>query len=693
VVDAVECAVKIQKDLREKNAELAENRRMEFRVGVNLGDVIHDEGRIYGDGVNVAARVEGLAEAGGICVSGTAFDQIGKKLPLGYEYLGEQEVKNIEKPVRAYKVLTEPEAAGKVIGEERAKTTRWRWVAVTAIALLLSVAGAFLAWNALIRPSVEPSSMEKMAFPLPDKPSIAVLSFQNLSGDPEQEYFSDGLCEDLITDLSKLSGLFVIARNSSFAYKGKNVKISQIAEELGVRYVLEGSVRKAGEQVRINAQLIDATRGHHLWAERYDGRLEDIFALQDKVTRKIVKALALELTPDEQRKIDQKGTGNVAAHDAFLKGWNCYLRFTSEDMVKAVSYFKEALDLDPDYGRAHAALALLYWQGTRYQRLIIEGIVKGLNMGWTEARLRACQHLEIAMKNPTSTAHALQSRRYLRLRLHEKAIAEAEHALALDPNDPTCHAAMAEALIYSGRSQEGIVYARNGMRLDPQNPSEYLLIMGQADFCMGNLKEAVDSIKDAMDRNPELGAGLSYLASSYALLGREQEARAALEIHKKRWTSHTDVPYVLSGMMSFLPFDSRAVSDRFVGGLLKAGFPGEISDYYPTFEENRLTGDEIRTLIFGSTITGFNIFGAEWWIEHNKNGEGLLRRQYMKGVEKLMTRIQDDIGCRQYEKLLLGISYCWTVFRNPSGSSESKDEYVFMTDIGIEPFSIETEGG
>ena len=260
VVDAVRCGVEIQRELKLRNDDLVENRRMEFRIGINLGDVIEEGDTIYGDGVNIAARLEGLAEGGGICISGTAFDHIGKKLPIGYEYLGEQTVKNIEKPVRAYSVLMGSKYAGKVIGEERPKPNQWRWAAV-AIGFII-VVGALAIWNSYFRPPpIEPASVERMAFPLPDKPSIAVLPFANMSGDPEQEYFSDGITEDLITDLSKISGLFVIARNSVFTYKGKAVKVEEVGQELGVKYVLVGSVRKARNRVRITAKLVDTTTG------------------------------------------------------------------------------------------------------------------------------------------------------------------------------------------------------------------------------------------------------------------------------------------------------------------------------------------------------------------------------------------------------------------------------------------------
>jgi len=316
-VEAVKCAVKIQEDLKVRNAELPEDRRMEFRIGVNLGDVIEENDRIYGGGVNIAARLEGLAEAGGICISGTAFDQVKGKLSLGYQFVGKQIVKNIPDPIRAYKVLMAPEDAGKIIGEDTPK--KWRWVQVAAV-LLVAVVGAFFISNIYFGPPpIQSASVDKMAFPLPDKPSIAVLPFENMSDDPEQEYFSDGITEDIITALSKIPKLFVIARNSTFTYKGKPVKVQQVSEELGVQYVVEGSVRKAGDRVRITAQLIDALSGHHIWAEKYDRDVKDIFAVQDEITKKIITSFQVKLTEGEQASVYAKGTDNLEAYLKVMK--------------------------------------------------------------------------------------------------------------------------------------------------------------------------------------------------------------------------------------------------------------------------------------------------------------------------------------------------------------------------------------
>jgi adenylate cyclase len=304
VVDALRCAVETQEEFRARNADLPENRRMEFRIGINLGDVIQEGERIYGDGVNIAARVEGFAEGGGICISGSAYDQVKHKLALGYENLGEHTVKNIADPVRVYRVDMKPEAdSARVSIEVEARPRSRRGVALAAVVVLILGVAAVAIWSFYSGPShrqAEVASVDAIAIPLPGKASIAVLPFKNLGGDPEQEYFSDGITNDIITDLSKFRQLFVIASNTIFTYKGKPVRVKDVGRDLGVRYVLEGSVQKAGKQVRINAQLIDATTGHHLWAERYERDLTDVFALQDEIVQTIVTKLALQIDEAER---------------------------------------------------------------------------------------------------------------------------------------------------------------------------------------------------------------------------------------------------------------------------------------------------------------------------------------------------------------------------------------------------------
>jgi adenylate cyclase len=692
VVDAVQCAVEIQKEIQGRNEGVPEDRRMEFRIGVNLGDVLEEGEKIFGDGVNIVARVERLAEPGGVCISGTAYDQVKNRLPFGFKSLGEHVVKNISEPVRVYRVLMEPGVtkAGKGLRIE----ARGKKALVLGILALLLVVAAVAVWRFYVRPipsPMEAASQQRMAFPLPGKPSIAVLPFSNISNDPDQEYFIDGMTDDLITDLSKISGVFVIARNSTFTYKGKDVKIKQVAEELGVRYVLEGSVRKAGEQVRINAQLIDATKGHHLWAERYDGKMQDIFALQDKITRKIVSALAVKLTSSEKELIAKKGTDNLVAYDAFLRGWGHYLRDTPDDFVKAEASLKKAVELDPSYGRAYAALSAVYSDASMSPPLL-----KGLGIGWHEARARMIQNLKKATE--CSIAHSVKSQRYLFRRQHQEALSEIERALVLDPNDPTSLYYMGKILTASGRPEEAAEFFKKGLRLDPHNPSRYLTGLGRAYFCMGDLEEAVGLYEKAMRLNPENApwAWGACLAAFYALLGRDQEARAWFENYKKIKVQVEDpgVKVNLRYIMNGAPFKDRAIAERLAEGLRKAGFPPANirGGYFPAFKENQLTGGEIKRLLFGSTINGYTIPPQQFWMTFQKDGKFTWRGpNWGPGSVSSDTGkiwMEGDAICRQFEKRLWGSEQCATVFRYPGGTPEGKDEYFFCNDFGFNTFSV-----
>jgi TolB-like protein/class 3 adenylate cyclase len=429
VVDAVSCAVEIQRVLAERNADLPDERKMQFRIGVNLGDVIDEEERIYGDGVNIAARIESLSEAGGICVSHSAYDQIKNKLKFGYEYLGEHEVKNIREPVKAYRVLMAPEFEGKFIGfDKKASKRGWIWAITAAGIIAVVVLGIWQFY--LRRPAVEPASVDEMAYPLPEKPSIAVLPFDNMSKDPEQEYFSDGITEHIITSLSRSPYLFVIARNSTFSYKGKPVKINQIAEELGVRYVLEGSVQRTGDKVRITVQLIDATTGHHVWAENYDREVRDIFDLQDEIAMKIMAELQVELSAALLGKLSSIKTKSIKAYEKYLKGVDHSLRRTVEDVLEARKLAHEAIALDPEYGAAYLLLAQTHLDDVWFYRS--KDRAKSLQ---TAEQLA---HKGIDLSGQDALTHRLLSQVFLLRRQYEKAIMEIERAIELEPNSGAC---------------------------------------------------------------------------------------------------------------------------------------------------------------------------------------------------------------------------------------------------------------
>jgi adenylate cyclase len=558
VVDAVRGAVEIQEELKVRNAELPENRRMDFRIGINLGDVIHEEERIYGDGVNVAARVESLSEAGGICISGTAFDQVENKLPLGYEYLGEQSVKNISKPVRVYKVLLEPEAVGKVIGEERVEPKRVQKVALSVVIVFLLVAGSVLIWRAT-SPPVEVASVKKMAFPLPDRPSIAVLPFDNLSGDPSQDYFSDGITENVITALTNVENLFVIARNSTFTYKGKPIKVQQVAEELGVRYVLEGSVQRSENRVRITAQLIDALTGHHLWAENYDRKLGDIFALQDDITEHVTMALKVKLTEGEQTRIRRRHIENKEAYEYFLRGMEIFRTFTKEASVQARKLFEKTVELDPNSTQGWCSIGWTHYRDGRF--------------GWTDTPDKSLVLAEeqaqkiLAVDDSMAEAYSLLSLVYMARKQHEKAVAYGEKALALAPNLADNLANTAVIFFYSGRPEEAIELVKKAMRLSPYYPSWYLPILGLSYRLTGQYEEAISALEGWRDRKAKGMLPHIVLAFTY-VAGREEDAYAAVAEALKQNSKAS-----IKGYAATIPYKDPAEIERIKDSLRKAGLP------------------------------------------------------------------------------------------------------------------------
>jgi adenylate cyclase len=517
VVDAVRCAVETQKQITERNSDLPENRRMLFRIGVNLGDIVDEGDRIYGDGVNIAARLEGLAEAGGICISHTAFDQAKGKLEVGYQYLGEHSVKNIAEPVRAYKILMEPEAVGKVFGEKR-KTRMWAIVAA-AVVILAGLAG----WYLYIEQSkrIEPASVEKMAFPLPDKPSIAVLAFDNLSGDPEQEYIADNISENIITALSYIPELFVIARNSSFSYKGKPVKVQQISEDLGVRYILEGSILISGEKIRITAQLIDALIGGHIWSERYDRDFNDLLNLIDEITLAIITELQVELTSGQQAHI--RSTDNLDAWRYASKGAGIFQKFSKEAMIQSRELFKKALEIDPEYAGAVTALAWTHYNDARF----------GFSDSRGESFKQAVElaNKSVAMDENQPFVHDLLAYLYLIQKQYDKAVEEGRKSVALGPNRAFSHIIFGSVLYRTGHFEESVQMCEKAIRLQPHTPLWYFSELANAYYWTGRYEESLALAEKLIDKSQKTGFrtgerwGYWFSARAKVKLGREGEAK------------------------------------------------------------------------------------------------------------------------------------------------------------------------
>ena len=497
-VDAVRCAMEIQRAMAERNAAFPEDRRIEFRIGINVGDIIIDEGDIYGDGVNIAARVETLASPGAICLSENAYQQMKGKLTLDVSDMGEQQLKNIAQPVRVYRVRLDGATA-----------------------------------------TVAPT--------LPDKPSIAVLPFANMSGDPEQEYFADGISEDIITGLSKLRWFFVIARNSSFTYKGKAVDVKRVARELGVRYVLEGSVRKGGNRVRITAQLIDAATNNHIWADRYDGELTDVFALQDEITKKVVAAIEPRLLEAEGIRSQNRSPDDLGAWEMVIQANSLFWRLTKTENEAAIALLKRAVERYPDYAPAHSMLAFM---------MLVSG-----HLGWSvEEQAAALAARAAALDDNDPWAHlALGYAAFVR-RQTSVATAEFRRAIALNPNFAAAYGYLGWALAFDGQSDQAIAHLEEAIRMSPHDPQNAVFNAGfaAAHYLAGRYAKAVEYSSTALQQRSAFTAGYRIHCASLAQNGQSDEARAVLARLKElqpdvsiAWIKQ-NVPYQPGPMAKFL---------------------------------------------------------------------------------------------------------------------------------------------
>ena len=516
-VDAVACAIEIQKQLRERDAGGSEANPIQFRIGINVGDIIIEGEDILGDGVNIAARIEGIAEPGGISISEDAWRQVQGKVAANFVDAGEQSLKNIARPVRVYRLDIAPKAA----------------------------------------------TASDVPRPIPaqsDKPSIAVLAFNNMSGDPEQEYFSDGISEDIITDLSKLSELHVIARNSTFTYKSKPVDVKQVGRDLGVHYVLEGSVRKAGNRVRVTGQLIDVASGAHIWAERFDRDLTDIFAVQDELTREIISALKVKLTPEKKDRLARKNTIDQEAYDLFLRGRERAWLNTRSGNIEARHLLGRAVTINPEFAAAHAFIG--FTQVNDYVNGWAEVPERSLQTGLENAG-RAVQMDEAEPQGHYALAVALFFHRET-----DRALAEARRSVALAPNFAQGHHTIARMLTFSGDAAGAINTIDAYMQLDPLYPDMALYFLAEARFALGQFEEAVTALKQRHGRNPDSATSYALLASCYGHLGRIAESQAA-------WAEVMRIApdFSIERQRRTLPYKNPDDFERRIEGMRKAGLP------------------------------------------------------------------------------------------------------------------------
>ncbi len=520
-VDAVECAVEVQKKLKKENARFVEDKRLEFRIGVNIGDVVQDEGRIYGSGVNVAARIEGLSDSGGVCISRGTYDQVKDKLELGFEYLGEHEVKNIKEPVRVYKILLEPEFAGTTIGED-----------------------------------------ENTALSLPDKPSIAVLPFINMSGDAEQEYFSDGITEDIITALSRSRWLFVISHNSSFSYRGTAIDVKHVAKDLGVRYILEGSVRKAENRVRITAQLIEGTLGSHVWAEKYDGEITDIFDFQDKITNQIVSTLLTQIQIYVGVNSKRVKRPDIVTWDILVRGLKLFYGMTKEGIAKAEQIFRKAITSAPNLCDPHWMLA----------SLIFHKVWMGYTLDSATAISEAYKLAKkaISLDDDNEYAHwGLGLIQFIR-RKHDEAIAELKRATELNSNCSLGYGSLGTVLSFSGELEQSIRNNKIAIRSNPKDPSIFFRYSGiaMAHYMAGRYSEAISWARKSIHRKPNWRIGHVVLAASLAQLNLLQESKQAVNDYLENIPNET-----ISSLRKVLSFKNPEDVCLIEKGLRVAGLP------------------------------------------------------------------------------------------------------------------------
>lgn len=551
VLDAVKCAMDAQRSLAEYNEGLDEARKMRFRMGINIGDVIVEGGKIYGDGVNIAARLESLAEPGGICVSRAVFEQVEAKLNARFESLGEFEVKNIEKPIYAYRLLDLP---GSVPGTKR-KAPRRRTIRPVSIAASLLLLAAAFGWSFLKTPPLPPKAENTNAHP-----TIVILPFTNLSDDKEQEYFSNGLSDELISSLSKTTKLSVIASSSAYAYKGSGKSSKQIGQELNADYILEGSVRWNGSRLRIVSKLLESRTGSHIWAEQYDRSFDDLFSLQDEITMNLITALEVELTEGEQARVTGKGTRSLPAYLAVLQARDLKRSQTVESNTKARLFAEDAIRIDPGYAEAYR------WLGGTY--LIDVWLSNTKNPAETLRKALANAKKAVELNDSLGGAHGLLGNIYIMMKDYEKGIQESELAVKLEPSGADSHAMLGMGLRQSGRSAEAVPHLLKALQLEPRPPEWYFHVLAAAFRDSGDYPQAAKYAEKAVGMNSKNILSRVILCSIYGLQDRWAEAREqASELAK------LNPAFSVNNFAATDPQRDTAAKERYVTALKKAGLP------------------------------------------------------------------------------------------------------------------------
>lgn len=641
VVDAVQCAAVIQRRMADRNKGTAEARQIRFRIGVNLGDVIVEGDDIYGDGVNIAARLQAIAEPGGICISGTAFDHAVHKVDVGFAALGERRLKNIADPIRVYRVLLDPGQSGKIVAAPHRPGSWIMILAGSAAVLLIALVVGIFAWQ---RPSLQ-------------RPSIAVLPFANLSGDPGQDYFADGITEDLITDLAKLSGLDVIARNSVFAYKGKPLVLADVGRDLGVRFVVDGSVRRTGDQIRLNAQLINIATGDNLWANRFDREIADVFAVQDEMSREIAKALGVQASAAESKRMARPPTANLEAYDTYLRAEREARTGRGDGLREALALYEKAQKLDPTFAEAFAAdarLSVYLW------RTASDDIIQS-----ALARKRAYEKASRALEldSEFSSPYAVLGIMQVMDRRYEDAITSAERAVALGSGDAATQIAVGYIQLFAGNHNKATLAVETALKLDPNLAPIDREVVGVVFLLLGDPTKAIETLERARDDAPEAGSLRILLAAAYARAGRSEDAKAAIA-DGLRLVARTESLARLRSLEAFRNHYAhlRNAEDLvpIINALRQAGLP-EWPFGFTADEQDRLNGAEIASLVVGKTLKGnLEPDGLPAIMQIEQDGTAVFRT--MTRMITVRVYVDRDLLCEQSENMF-GRPICGPVYR------------------------------
>lgn len=672
VVDALECAVKIQREKASRNTAVPSSARLDFRIGVNLGDIMVEGDDIHGDGVNIAARMQTLAKPGGIAISGTTYDQVKTKVVLPYVSLGRQKVKSIAESIRVYRVDVEagPLRRRAVWIKARAKTSSRRAIALLS-ALVILIAGGFY-WKPIMNLVRKPELIERFAYPLPEKPSLAVLPFINVSGDTEQDHLAEGLTDDLITELSKVSGLFVIARHSVFAIRNDVGSIQEVASELGVHYVLEGTLQRAGPRLRINVKLIDALTGLSMWAERYDRQYVDLFAVQDDVTGKIISALEVELTEGERNKIERLPTDNLEAYDYYIRAEHEGLSYGDINANRqALSYYQRAINLDPKFADAHAGIA----------RIAVDVWRNDYNFLWSAAVARkiaydaAGQALKLDPAN--ARAHTVLALLQLVDGREGEARDSARRAVEAQPNSAEIAGNLALILAHTGERGSAIAEMERALRLDPTPSPSFKLLAGIVFYTARNNNRAIPLLEQARDALPAAEAAREYLTAAYGADGdRLRDAKAQL----LALFPESNLTYY-----SYLyDYWHRDDLDHHLAGLRAAGIP-DWPFGFSGRDSDRIGGATLRDLVVGKT-----------WIGKHKNGTTFVQffdtagnTAYRSANTNITgtVELQEDRICEKYPGYFLDRLVCGRIYRS-SDKDQPEARYVHVTPQALKFFSL-----